>query len=334
MRVIQMGIGGMGNLWLNVLRDLDFVTYTGFVEVDQKIAEAQAAKFDLPHELIFSTLEEALTQVKADAVVSVIPPEFRIPTLETCVKYNIPLMAEKPLADSMASAQTQLEIANASGLLYIITQDYRYKPDLYTIKHILNSGALGRINAITVQHYRGLEFTGFRAEMPYPLLNDMSIHHFDLMRYFLETEPLTLYAQSWHPQWHANPGRMSAFVILNFPDDVHVSYSASWATNGLPTSYDGNWRFECEKGVLSLVDGVITINKRVGKEGWNYTYDEPEVREPLPMPYPRQAYLMWELNTALQNGGKAATTIQDNIHSLRMVFSAIESVERGEIVRF
>ncbi|MGJ3241312.1 MAG: Gfo/Idh/MocA family protein [Anaerolineae bacterium] len=333
MRIIQMGIGGMGNAWLERLSPLPFVDYVGFVEIDDTTAHQQAVAHDLNPALIFKTLPEALANVEADAVIAVIPPEYRIETLQTCIDANLPLMAEKPLAETLEDAYIQLKMADESGLLYVITQDYRYKEGLYTIKQILDSGELGKIDAVTVAHYWGFEFNGFRAEMPNPLMNDMAVHHFDLLRYFIGSEPHTLYGQSWSPGWNKLDGKMSAHVLMTFPDDVRVAYTASWVSNGLNTSFDGEWRFDCELGTLTYVNDMITIQKRDSMNGVNYTYQLSEHRDPLELTYTRQSYLAYQLNAYITQDIIPPTTVQDNIHTLQMVFDVMESSETNQIIR-
>ena len=332
MRIVQMGMGGMGNAWLERLTPLPFVEYTGFVEVNDAIANAQATAYQLDESLIFKNLSDALATVEADAVISIIPPEYRTETLQTCIDANRPLMAEKPLAESLEDAYIQAKMADDSGLMYVITQDYRYKPSIYTIKQILDSGELGTIDSIVTQHYRGLEFVGFRSQMPHPLMNDMAVHHFDLMRYFLGAEPVSLFAKAWSPSWNKLSGKMSAHALMTFPGDVHVAYSASWVTQGGVSSYDGDWRFECSKGVLTYIDERITIQMRDSLDGIQYTYAESEIREPLEMPFSRQPYLAHELNEYILTGKKPVTTVQDNVKTLQMVFDAIESAETGQMI--
>jgi len=46
MKVVQVGIGGMGKAWLNAVRNSPRVDYAGFVEIDPDIARAQADACD------------------------------------------------------------------------------------------------------------------------------------------------------------------------------------------------------------------------------------------------------------------------------------------------
>ena len=74
MKVIQVGIGGMGNTWLSAVRRSPYVEFAGYVEIDAEIARAQADAYDLDPSLIFQSLPSALEAVEAAAVINVTPP--------------------------------------------------------------------------------------------------------------------------------------------------------------------------------------------------------------------------------------------------------------------
>ena len=63
------------------------------------------------------------------------------------------------------------------------------------------SGDLGTVSAAAVQFFRGPHFGGFRETMAYPLVVDMAIHHFDLMRFLLDRDPVAVSGRSWNPPW-------------------------------------------------------------------------------------------------------------------------------------
>src|SRR5690606_36932089 len=118
-----------------------------------------------------------------------------------------------------------------------------YSIPALTLKHVLESGKMGRITALNVDFYKGPHFGGFREEMPYPLIIDMAIHHFDMMRHFLNSAPLTVYGQSWNPPWSWFRGDASASLLLKFANDVVVSYNGSWCSVGTEPSWNAHWRF-------------------------------------------------------------------------------------------
>jgi predicted dehydrogenase len=219
----------------------------------------------------------------------------------------------------------------------MITQNYRYHQPLYTLKQVLKSGHLGTISSVTVEFFKGPHFGGFREEMPYPLIIDMSIHHFDLMRYFLESDPISVYGRSWNPPWSWYSSDASASVSLAFANGVTVAYNGSWCSQGQETPWNAHWRFECAKGVVTLREDQVYVQRVTGYEsgtGYRQSLHDPIEQIALaPMERMAQAYLLHEFVEAVTQGKAPATTCQDNIKSLGIVFDVVKSFETGTVVQ-
>jgi predicted dehydrogenase len=324
MKVIQVGIGGMGNAWLRAVLESPVVEYAGFVEVSDKIAAEQMATYRLDGNHIYKSLGEALRAVKADAIINVTPPQFHKAVSIEALEAGLPVLSEKPLADTRQSALDIVEAANRTGVLHMVTQNYRYSVAAQTLKKTLDSGVVGPIGAVHVEFFKGPHFGGFREEMAYPLIIDMSIHHFDMMRFFLGSDPVQVFGRSWNPPWSWFKGDASASVILDFANGVHVSYDGSWCSQGRETDWNANWRFEGSKGVVAMVNSQVYTQ---------LTGAEPVPVETVTMERTAQAYLLHEFNEAVTQGKPAVTTCQDNIKSLGIVFDVVQSFETGTVVR-
>ena len=114
---------------------------------------------------------------------------------------GLPVLSEKPLANTLEAAQEIVRKADETGVLHLVSQNYRYRLPTQTLKRVLDSGQMGQVGALTVNFFKGPRFGGFREEMAYPLIIDMAIHHFDLMRFFLDSDPVSIFGQSWNPAW-------------------------------------------------------------------------------------------------------------------------------------
>ena len=333
MKVIQVGIGGMGNTWLNAVQRSPQVEFAGFVEIDDEIARQQSEAHNLDPSLIFPSLPAALETVEADAVINVTPPEFHREICVTAMEAGLPVLTEKPLAGNMDDARAIVKTANATGMLCSVAQNYRYRPLTQTIKATLASGELGAVAALRCEFFRGPHFGGFREEMPHPLIIDMSIHHFDLMRFFLDSDALSISARSWNPPWSWFEGDASAAAQIEFANGVQATYVGSWCSQAFETSWNADWRFECERGVLLVKDDRIYAQQLrsvdEGARGVASLHDE--VREiPLAgMERESQDYLLHEFYKAVTQGGSVATTAQDNIHTMAFVFGVVEACEGG-----
>jgi predicted dehydrogenase len=281
-------------------------------------------KYNLDGSLVFKSLDEALRQVQADGVINVTPPQFHKAVSITALEAGVPVLSEKPLADTRPAALDIVEAANRTGVLHMVTQNYRYKPPIQTLKRALHDGGPGAVGAVHVEFFKGPHFGGFREEMSYPLIIDMSIHHFDLMRFFLESDPVTVFGRSWNPPWSWFKGDASASVILNFANGVSVSYDGSWCSQGRETTWNANWRFECANGVVAMVDDRV-YTQAAGQPA--------ALVEAVTMERTDQAYLLQEFYEAVAQGKSAVTTCQDNIKSLGIVFDMVQSFERATVVR-
>jgi predicted dehydrogenase len=330
MKVIQVGIGGMGNAWLNTVLASPDMQYAAFVELNPIIAAEQAERYKLDPSRIFRTLGEAIAAAR-DAfpgeslgVIDVTPPAFHQSVSLMALAARVPVLSEKPLADTFEAATAIARAADETGVLHMVAQNYRYSVPAQTLKRVLDEGELGAVGSVTVDFFKGPHFGGFREQMPYPLIIDMSIHHFDMLRFFLDDNPVSVYGRSWNPPWSWFKGDASASVSLQFAGGVVAAYNGSWCSNGTETPWNGNWRFECERGSILLREDAVYIQRRG---------EEAVPVEAVAMPRVAQAYLLREFYEAVTTGKRPATTAQDNLKSLAIVFDVVESFTSSGAVR-
>ena len=336
MKVIQVGIGGMGSAWLSAVQRSPRVEFAGFVEINPDIARAQASAYSLDESRIFDSLPRALEHVDADALINVTPPQFHREVTVMAMQAGLPVLQEKPLAGTLADARAIAAAADDTGILCSVAQNYRYRPLTQTLKRVLDSGELGAVAAVAVEFYRGPHFGGFREEMAHPLIVDMAIHHFDLMRYFLGGDARVIQARSWYPPWSWFAGDASASAQICFADGVHVSYAGSWCSQALETSWNANWRVECERGVLLARDDRVTVQRLLragdGARALANEHTAPEDISLVEMEREGQDYLLHEFYEAVAQGRPVATTAQDNIHTMELVFGVVRACDSGQPV--
>lgn len=325
MKVIQVGIGGMGNVWLQTVLASKNVEFAGFVEVSDAVIETQVARYALNQATIFPTLREAIDALQPDAVIDVTPPQFHRDVSILALESGIPVLSEKPLAPTLGEAREIVNVATRTGVLHMVAQNYRYSLAAQTLKRALDPALMGEIGAVSIEFFKGPHFGGFREEMDYPLIVDMSIHHFDLLRFLLGANAVSVFGHSWNPSWSWYKGDAAASALIEFPGGLTASYTGSWCATGRETPWNGNWRFDCAKGVVTLVNDEV----------WAYPHDEnaePYQVEAQAMLHVAQAYLLDEFYHAVTEGKTPATTCQDNINSLSIVYNLVESFKSGAVV--
>lgn len=337
MKVIQLGIGRMGNTWLNAVKRSSKVDFAGFVDINDDMARAQAEAFNLDPAAVFNTLPEALEKLDTDAVIDVTPPQFHKANSLIALEAGLPVLSEKPLAYTLEDARAIVAKAEETGVIHMVAQNYRYRPVSQTVKSVLDSGQLGAVAAVQSEYYGGPHFGGFREEMRHPLIIDMSIHHFDMMRFFLGGNAQEISARSWNPQWSWFDGDASASAMIVFENGVHASYTASWCSRALGTSGNANWRFECEKGVLRVEDDVVSVQHLLGvgdgRGAAANLHDEVQVVPAETMRREGQDYLLHEFYEAVTTGKDIGTPAQDNIHTIEFVFGVARACDSGSVIR-
>src|SRR5690606_20738741 len=101
MDVVQVGIGGMGNAWLNTVKQSSDVDFVGVVEINPDIAAQQIERYSLNPSRVFASLADALSAVRPDAIINVTPPQFHKEISCFALEAGLPVLSEKPLAGTL-----------------------------------------------------------------------------------------------------------------------------------------------------------------------------------------------------------------------------------------
>jgi predicted dehydrogenase len=328
-RLIQIGVGGYGRNWLEALTGCDRAEVVGIVDINPE-ALAEAGKLlKLPPDRQYTDLASAM-ELPFDAAVVCVPPAARMDMYRTLAGAGKGILCEKPLAESMAEALEASNLAADSGVDFVVSQNYRYFDHVQALKSVLAANRYGRPMAAQVDFFKYPRFFGFREEMPYPLTIDMSIHHFDLARYLLSADPVSVSGGSWNPPWSVMAGDPAASLVFEMTGGARWVYNASWTTLRPPefqTSWTGNWYLECEHGFVGMVeDKIHTAHWSLDEQGrpaWEPT-DPVEVPKRIPN---AQGHVLGQFLDQLEGGDFAPTAVGDNVKSMAMVFAAVRAFE-------
>ena len=184
-RIIQVGLGAMGQGWADCVAQSDKWEAAAYVDINRKNMTEAAERHGMPKNRCFRNLNTALRSVEADAVLDVTPQQTRPAVCTAALECGLDVLCEKPLADTLENAKALADLAQTTGRTLMVAQNYRYQPAVQTAKKFIAQGRLGKVGYAGVSFHKGPHFGGYREQMAYPLLLDMSIHHFDMMRCIL-----------------------------------------------------------------------------------------------------------------------------------------------------
>ncbi|KUP90778.1 Gfo/Idh/MocA family protein [Tritonibacter horizontis] len=335
MQALLVGCGGMANVWVKAITQrpyvADRVNLVGLVDRSPKTAQDLAAVSGLEGLPIFASVDEAMQSVDCDLVFDVTPPEARASVVRAALIAGKHVLSEKPMANSMAEARELTDLARSSNRLFAVTQNRRYKDGIRRIRAFLDSGALGEVTGIHADFFIGAHFGGFRDQMDHVLLLDMAIHHFDAARFLCGQNAGSVFCQETNPtgSWYAHGA--SAFAIFEMEHGPFFTYRGSWCAEGKRTSWDAAWRITGTRGTLTW-DGLEQFEAHVTNSDEGFLRPLKQIDVPM-APDPREtedhASVLAAFLDALETGQTAETDSTDNLHSLAMVFGAIESAKAG-----
>jgi len=337
LRLLQIGMGGWGRDWATtVVPAVPEVKPVGYVDTSSESLMELVDSGLAPNAMCFSSTAEAIAATSPNAVLVTANLPGHVPAVRAALEAGLPVLVEKPLAPSMEAARALVDLAAQRGLTMMVSQNYRFQPAVHAVRKLVREGALGALNSITVDFRRASVKRPSSTKRPVltdPLLGDMSIHHFDLVRAITGLEARDIVCRTWHPDGYGYGGPPAGAALITLQDGLVVTYRGSWVSPGPITAWAGEWRMEFERGEVqwtSRPDGsepgvVETVRLR------SDAVDDQVIALPQ-LPRTDRAGCLTEFEAAVREGRTPETSGRDNLGSLAMTYAAIESARTGASV--
>jgi predicted dehydrogenase len=335
LRLLQVGLGTHGRSWARrVIPEIKEVELVGYVDSDPYALDALREEARVPADRCFESLNEAIAATQPEALLNTTALAGHVPVTSAGLGAGLHVLVEKPFAPSLRAAEELVGMAAARDLVLMVSQNYRFFPAPRAVAALVHGSALGKLHQVSID---------FRRDSPprpngrsrhhleeQPLLVDMSIHHFDLLRLILDCEPERVYCEAWNPEWTAFSGPTVALATINFESGVVVSYRGSWISAGQATAWAGEWRLEFEHGEVvwtsrddDMTHDRVVVRPRSGKA-------RTATLPALPRTGPWGA--LTEFATAIRTDREPETSGRDNLGTIALMSAAVESARRHESV--
>jgi predicted dehydrogenase len=326
---ILTGLGGRGLHWVDHVSKRDDVEMVAFVEPMEANRERAVQQKNIPAERIFASLDEAIANGPADFVLDVTPPKVHHLVAEKAFAAGLHVIGEKPLSDDFAIAKHVAEAGAKAGVKHMITQNYRFGAQPRTSRKVLQEGIIGKPGQCDIQFFMPwADFPGSHyVTEPYMLINDMMVHHFDLMRYVLGQNPESVQAITWNQPWGWHKGDAAHAIVFRFADGLVATHVSLACAVGQQTSWNGDWHIQGPNGSLDW-DKAGTWHSHLHR---TENKVERQQIEHLNVPPGEQAMLD-EFFASIQENREPECSAHDNLQSLAMVFAAIQSAQEGRKV--
>ena len=322
LRFILVGLGARSRIWQRVLTEHPDCGLVGLVETNpNRLAEALAETVGT---VGGTSLDEVAAGVEADVALRCTPPGGRQSQVAAACAAGLGILAEKPLADTLADAESYVTAAKEAGVSIAVGLNFRYLAVTQALKTLFSPDRLGppEFGRFTYERWRDWrlpQLNKYPMSMKQPMLWEQSIHHFDLMRFVYDAEPVCISARTFNPSWSMYEGDANVGALITFTGGLEVTYQGTWAGNWQKMGFE--WRTECRQGIALQEEMFGALSYAIR--------DDLELT-PVPLPESEPwvddaRALLADFVSHFREGIPLPCPGADHLNSLRMVEACIRS---------
>jgi predicted dehydrogenase len=333
-KAIQIGLGHWGFSWTrDVIPKVPNVEMVGYVDSNPDALKNAQTELGIEETLCFTSLEEAVQGRAAQLAICTLRTEAHYPVVKACLELGLSVIVEKPFASTIAQAKELVAMAQERGRVLMVSQNYRFQPAPILAAELIGAQRFGPVNLVSIDFRRHAPTQGYRYwDMPDPLLADMSIHHFDLMRIVLGDEPRRVSCRTWNPAASPFGHHPIGVATLEFEKGTIVSYRGSWMSSGPVTPWAGEWTMDCSEGEIIW----SSRDHFMGKSGPDRLSLRKRDKEAVPfaleaLEFTDRTGTLGAIAKVIETGAVPArfSSGEDNLHSLALVQATILSASRN-----
>ncbi len=145
MKVAVIGAGAIGRMHMNVARNHDDVCLAAVSDPADE-ARALAQSYGIPWYADFRTMIDA---VRPETVIVATPNATHARIGIHCMEHGVPVLVEKPIADTMEDAASLCATSKKTGLPLLVGHHRRHNPIMRAARRMISEGLLGTPLAAT-----------------------------------------------------------------------------------------------------------------------------------------------------------------------------------------
>jgi predicted dehydrogenase len=336
-KLVIVGFGVRGRQWADAFHAVGTATLTAVVDVNPEALVGAGVP-------AFSRLEDALDAVPVEGVILSTPPHARSADAQLLFDHRLPVLCEKPLAETIEEAGAIVRAARVSGAPLLVGMNYRFLPVTERLRRIVLAREYGELlfsqfSYIRNRDGRRPELNSFPLTMAHPMLLEQSVHHIDLIRYAYGLEVRSVMADAWNPLSSVYKGDSCVAAVLDLEGGVRVAYLGTW-TSGT-NRFTFQWRSDFTDGVVVQQDmfgGLYAARRTPGQERIGPLYNtnvEPleSLDSAITRPNVEDTQLLLAHFTRVVSGEESShTTGEDHLRTLAVLHACAESAETGRRV--
>jgi len=338
-RVAVIGCGYFAGFhhdaWSRLEAEPAGITMVGVCDQNAEKAAAGAARYRDASS--FRDAATMLSEATPDLVDIVTPPATHAPLIALCAEHGVHAICQKPLAPTLAEAETLAATAERAGITVIVHENFRFQPWFREARRLIEDGRVGAPYSVSFRMRpgdgRGPE--AYLARQPYFqqmdrfLIHETGIHFVDSFRMLLgEVTAVTARLRRLNP---VITGEDAGAVLFEFESGASALFDANRLSEHVadnPRLTMGEMWLEGEGGVLRLDgDGGLHLKPHGAAEvPHHYAWRNIGFGGDCVMATTRAAL------EAVRTGHGAVNTARDYLRNMAIVEAIYRSDASGERV--
>ncbi len=265
LRIAVIGSGYFSQFHLDAWSTMDSVGEVFLCDLDAKRAHELGARFGVKQ--IFTDAARMLSEVDADLVDIVTPPQTHLAMVQLVCRHHLPMICQKALAPSFDEACEIVQTAEDAQLPLIVHENFRFSPWYREARRLIENGTLGSPHSVSFRLRPGdgqgpqayLARQPYFQKMPQFLVFETAIHFIDTFRYLLgEIKAVTARLRRINP---VIAGEDAGYLIFDFASGAAGLFDGNRLNDhnsDNPRRTMGEMWLEGSLGVLRL-DGMARL---------------------------------------------------------------------------
>ena len=203
----------------------------GITDVDQDRAKDVANRHDIS--TVYPDLSTMLRDSKAKVIDIAVPPAVQRDVFIEVAKSGRHILAQKPLATSVADGEMIIKASKDSGIIAGVNQQLRFEEGIAAAYKMVDLGWVGKVTSISITVNLATPWEMFPWAKNMEKLEIMvhSIHYHDVIRWFLG-EPISVYSVAGRTKGQFPIGETRTVSTYKYPDEVSAIVHANHVNRG------------------------------------------------------------------------------------------------------
>ncbi len=318
-KIIVLGLGDFGHEWASEI----LPEGSAFAELAAIVDRNRDTWHWVPDSVPkFEDINEAVEKIHPDGVINVTPPSAHMAINMNLLGKGIPVLCEKPISETYEDACKLIRFARENGTCMMISENYRYYNAARKAREIIST--LGNVHSAIChfKHFHPDASEFYHGKLAHPLIADVTVHHLDVARYLTGEEPIKVKCREWPAPYSWYGDRPASCAIhTEMTNGVKFDYDGTLASPATTTDWQAFWEVECDKGIVRMANDIVTLFR---------PDDVAEVIDCRDRHTDTRYYTLKEFVSAISEGRKGETDIEDNFKSFVWTNAAIESAVCGD----